>query len=297
MENKTVEINETEYNIREQNEVYNTDDIFYNKLKAVQYTKDPLGDLASANSAIIYYGYSNCSLRCCIPCILSCNCSCNCSCSEIYKYNSFVKVGDFEKFLFTNLAYLDCGIDKSCRFNKCTNLTFSSYNDYCTNNGIQFSYMDKNKECTACGFCESLLKVYLTKENKLVGIVKFRGYCEECICCKDKCNLGCGKFCTCYDYSYCCEILDHNNEVKYYIYKKKCCLCCIPNDCCGEINFLIKNKDKEDDGKITCIKDCCPCYGICGLKFIYNIEFPKDCTSELKLTIINAIISIDIFYE
>ena len=189
-----VEINETEYNIREQNEVYNTDDIFYNKLKAVQYTKDPLGDLASANSAIIYYGYSNCSLRCCIPCILSCNCSCNCSCSEIYKYNSFVKIGDFEKFLFTNLAYLDCGIDKSCRFNKCTNLTFSSYNDYCTNNGIQFSYMDKNKECTACGFCESLLKVYLTKENKLVGIVKFRGYCEECICCKDKCNLSVENF-------------------------------------------------------------------------------------------------------
>ena len=103
--------------------------------KTIEFNNDPLNALIDAHSAaIVYYGLGCCNLRCCVPCNLRFCAPCNCSCEDIYKYNALVKIGLVQKFLFTNLAYFGCGLDKLCRFKKVSNLTFSSYNDYSINN-------------------------------------------------------------------------------------------------------------------------------------------------------------------
>lgn len=286
MESKTDEVNETRENIKI-SDPNKSNELFPDLIKTIENNNNPLNDLTNAHSAIVYYGHGCCKLRCCTPC----NCSCENICEDIYKYNSLVKIGQVQKFLFTNLAYLGCGYNKLCRFKKVSNLTFSSYNDYCINNGIEFSRMEKRPGCIVLGLCGLYFNVYLINENRLAGIVKFRGKCEDCFYCKDSCK-GC---CTCYDYYYCCDILNHEKNQIYSIYMKKCCLSCYSYDCCDEVNYEIHIGDKTV-GTIICKRNCCPCYGICGAKCVYTINFPSGCSPELKLTIINAVISIDLFF-
>ena len=114
-------------------------------------------------------------------------------------------------------------------------MTYSSYNDYCNNNGIEFSRMDKRPGFVVCGLCGLYMNVYLPNENKLAGIVKFRGKCEDCFYCKDCCK-GC---CTCYDYYYSYDILNNVKTQMFSIYKKKCCLSC-SYDCCDEKLYVKK---------------------------------------------------------
>ena len=90
--------------------------------------------------------------------------------------------------------------------------------------------------------------------------------------------------------------MDQNRNNIYTIFIKQCFLSCFPIDCCGQIDFDIKNASGTTVGEIICKKDCCPCFLICGFKCVYNITFPLDCTPEIKLTIINAVVAIDLFY-
>lgn len=87
--------------------------------------------------------------------------------------------------------------------------------------------------------------------------------------------------------------MNHNKDNIYNIYIRQCCLSCCPVDCCGNIDFAIKNTSGDTVGEIKCKKDICTC---CEFKCVYNIIFPVDCTPEIKLTIINAVIAIDLFY-
>ena len=70
-------------------EMVETEEQFNDVLKALQYINDPLNDLASSPSAVVYYRTPCCDMRCCFP---TCGGSDKC-CDSTYKYNTLVKVG------------------------------------------------------------------------------------------------------------------------------------------------------------------------------------------------------------
>ena len=218
---------------------YETTEAFYDQMKALEYLNNPLNDLASVNSAIVYYGTPCCNLRCCVPlCFLSCNCNCD----ENFKYTTLIdKGGPAKQFLFQNIATLSCsvlGCDKVCRYKTCRSLTYSSYDDYSNQAGVEFCEMIKEGGCTMCGLCSLYFPVVFSSDKRVAGIVKYRGYCDEC--CKNCCKGSgcCSKICQicqdcCYEYFYCCEVCTPQKETVYEIYIRKCCLSCVPIDCCN----------------------------------------------------------------
>ena len=281
---------------------YETTEAFYDQMKALEYLNNPLNDLASVNSAIVYYGTPCCNLRCCVPlCFLSCNCNCD----ENFKYTTLIdKGGPAKQFLFQNIATLSCsvlGCDKVCRYKTCRSLTYSSYDDYSNQAGVELCEMIKEGGCTMCGLCSLYFPVVFSSDKRVAGIVKYRGYCDEC--CKNCCKGSgcCSKICQicqdcCYEYFYCCEVCTPQKETVYEIYIRKCCLSCVPIDCCNEIIFTIKTPGAGANvGEIKAVRNCCNFCGLFGTNFTYTINFPAGCTPDLKLTIINAIISIDLF--
>jgi hypothetical protein len=307
MDSKEPQINE-----KETEEVkiikFDTNQQFFDQMKSLQYLKNPLSDLASAPSAIVYFGTPCCDLRCCVP--LNCV-RCVCNCDENFRYTTLIKNGDTKQFLFRNWVTLSCnvlGCDKLCRYKTCKSCTFSSYEDYTNDVGTEFCEMLKASGCTCFGLCSLLFNVNISAEgNRLAGIVKYKGYCEELCSCKDCCKSkgccdGCCKGCCagdccdcCYDYYYCCEIVNPSNETIYYIFLRKCCISCIPISCCSEIIFTIKDTNYSNVGEIKASRNCCSLCGICGTNYTYNIDFPSGATPELKLTITNAAITIDLF--
>ena len=278
-------------NISDTNITFNTNQEFYDGLKKLNYSNNPLNDLASASSVIVYYGTPCFNLRCCIP--LSCL-KCNCTCDDYFNYTTLIN-GRPQKFLFKNIAKLNCSIcslDKVSRFANCKSYSLSSYDEYSKEGGVQIVEMVKDPGCILFGICALYLNVFISSENRLAGIVKYRGCCEAK--CKESCQCKrCGN--CCYDYFYCCEILSPNKETIFIIYLKKCCLSCVPVDCCDEINFTINNAKGDEVGTIKAKRGCCNSCGICGTNFTYTINFPGGITPEIKLTIINAVISIDLF--
>jgi len=94
---------------------------------------------------------------------------------------------------------------------------------------------------------------------------------------------------------FCCDILSLTRQVVYTIFLRRCCLSCCPLDCLDSINFVIKNALGVEVGKIELRRTCCTLCGLRGNSSTYTINFPLDATPELKLTIINAVISIDMF--
>lgn len=82
----------------------------------------------------------------------------------------------------------------------------------------------------------------------------------------------------------------------YTIFVRRCCISCCPLDCCSVVHFIIKDMAGEVVGKIELRRNCCTCGGLCGKNCTYTIDFPLAATPELKLTIINAVITIDLFY-
>ena len=97
----------------------------------------------------------------------------------------------------------------------------------------------------------------------------------------------------CFDYYYCYDILSIAKQVVYTIFLRKCSISCCPTDCLNSITFVIRNALGVEVGKIELRKTC---FIFCGLRrknCTYTINFPLDATHELKLTIINAVISID----
>jgi hypothetical protein len=293
MENTTVETDQSQ--IVNMIALKQVPSAFSDLIKGIQQINDPLNELAASPSAVVFSGFPCCDCKLCFTCCVcdSCcvNCKCECCKDKIFLYNTAIKTGQEQKFLFKNLAYVDCcGLDIDCRFKKIEDRICSSTNDYSLNNGTVFSEA-VNTGCTCCGLCGLYLNVSIPNQNRLAGVVKFRGKCEEWFCCPDCCKTEC---CSCYDYYYCCEILDHNKDNVYNIYARRCCLSCVPLGCCGNIEFAIKNQSGTTVGEIICDRDCCPCFGICGYKSTFNIDFPVDCTPEIKLTIINAIIAVDL---
>jgi hypothetical protein len=279
---------------------YASNQQFYEQMKSIQYINDPLVDLAKVPSAIVYYGTPCCSLRCCVPltCLL---CACG-TCDDYYNYTTLINVGGVQKCLFKNIAKLNCsicGFDKATRFAYCKSLSFSSYDEYSAKEGgVQIAEMFKEPGCIICDICSLFLDVNISSENRLAGIVKYRGRCDAFCdnCCKGSdCCCGLCKGDCCYKYYYCCEILGPSKETLFIIYLRKCCLSCVPIDCCNEINFTIKSPGGANVGEIKGTRNCCNLCGIFGTNFTYTINFPYGSTPEMKLTIINAVISIDLF--
>ena len=283
-------VNETQFPIKEF-----TDENFTNFLQKLQFISDPLADLASTPMATVIFRNPCCHLRCGCPTCFDFGCG-GCKCNRTYRYETLIGVGNNQKYFSTDYGTLNCmGVTKSCRFVRCSNVKYPSYNDYSSETGSEFAEMVPDGGCTFLGLCASLFNVKLLSNNSLCGIVKYRGCCEECFGCADCCNLGCRCNC-CYNYYYCCEIQNVLKKTIYYIYIKKYCIDWGCTQCFGEINFEIKAPGGKTVGKIYGRRKCCSIYGICPSDYIYTIIFPPDATPEIKLTIINAVISIDLFY-
>ena len=290
MDNTRVETNESQINMKI---LKNIPEGFSDLIKSIQQINNPLNELASAKQAKVFYGHSCGCCECNCKCKFECNCNVCCEDLKIL-YNTSIKTGDIEKYFFKNLAYLSLwGLGADCRLNKISDITLSSPNEYPLYNGTVFSEAIKTSGCSFCRCCGLYLDVFISNEKRLAGVVKFKGTCEDCCDAPDCCKTEC---CSCYKYYYCCEILDHNKDNIYNIFIRQCCLSCCPIDCCGQIDFAIKDSSRDTIGEIICKKDCCPCYGCCGFKCVYEITFPPNSTPENKLTIINAVIAIDLFY-
>ena len=269
---------------------------FLETLEKATFIENPLKELASSPTAIVYFGTPCCTLKCCIPCNFL---KCNCDCGDYYAYNTLTVNGDVQKYLFKNLARLNCSIfctDLINRFDYCKSISLSSYSQYSSDAGVEGAEMVKENNCVLFGICSYYLDVFTKPDNKLAGIVEFRGCCGELCNGTSSCNIC--KNCSdcCYDFYYCCDILSPNKEIVYTIYLRKCCLSCFPIGCCNVLNFTIKTPDGTNVGEIEGKRNCCSFMGICGSNFTYTIQFPGNSTPELKLTIINAVIAIDIFY-
>ena len=80
---------------------------FLATLEKATFIENPLNELASSPTAIVYYGTPCCTLKCCIPC----NClKCKCDCGDFFAYNTLTVNGDVQKYLFKNIARLNCSI-------------------------------------------------------------------------------------------------------------------------------------------------------------------------------------------
>ena len=127
----------------------------------------------------------------------------------------------------------------------------------------------------------------------MAGIVRYVGCCDAF--CSGCCKSTTSCICNCYNYYYCCDVMTPQRDLVYTIYLKRCCISCCPLDCCGTIDFAIKNVGGAEVGHIQLTRTCCVCCGLRGKNATYTINFPPEATPEMKLTIINAVISIDMF--
>ena len=160
------ETNESQINM---NAIKQLPDGFANLVKAIQQINNPLNELAEAQQAKVFYGFSCCGGYTC-----NCNCNCNCKCCDdiIYLYNTSIKTGEVEKYLFKNLAYLAlCGLGADCRLKKISDVTLSSPNEYSLNNLPVFSEAIKTSGCSFCRCCGLYLDVFTSNENIII-----RGY-------------------------------------------------------------------------------------------------------------------------
>ena len=167
---------------------YDTNQQFLDQIKSLAFLKNPLIDLAGASSATVYYGSPCCALRCCVP--LNCL-KCVCSCEDNYRYTTLINNGGIEsKFLFRNWVTLNCNIfalNKLSRYKTCKSYTYSSYEDLTNDAGTEFCEMLKESCCSLYGLCSVIFKVYIPSEqNRIAGMVKYIGYCEECCSFKNR---------------------------------------------------------------------------------------------------------------
>ena len=247
MDNTRVETDESQINMKI---IKNLPKGFSDLVKGIQQINDPLNELASAQQAKVFYGSTCCGSESSCKCKCDCKCECTCDycCPDIkILYNTSIKTGDVEKYFFKNLAYLAlCGLGADCKLKKISDITLSSPNEYALR-GTVFSEAIKTSGCSFCRCCELQLDVFISNENRLAGVVKFRGPCADYCGCTDCCKTEC---LSCYKYFYCCEILDHNRNHVYNIFIRQCCLSVCPVDCCGNIDFAIKDSSRDTVGEI-----------------------------------------------
>ena len=260
------------------------------------YIQNPLSQLASNNNAVVRAKYPCCPLFTGL-------------CGKTYKYDTFLNTNMGLQYLSRNISKIECSVcclsDPISRFGKCINYNMSSYDQLNSNGGTQFAELDKNKNCSICGFCNILMDVNILPEKRCAGIIKLKSIFDDCFCCKcfnDCCKGPCGCFkccfscpckkclCLCdfYDYYYCCEVLLPTQEQKYVIMRKICCLKCCTRKECG-LSFTIFDSNSVPVGNIQGKGACC------SNTYTYQIYFPQDATPELKLCLLNAIYAIDTF--
>lgn len=266
---------------------------------------DILNQLSSTSSLSVVNKASSSCARCCVPCC--------CCCSDKFEYYTLIK----DKKILESKGQLSCKISSTERisnFDYCNSFRLSSSQEISPNKEqALFSEMRKISGNSLCfGIGKLKFKVSIPNENRIVGIIQFGNDCcedtealddVECCgincceiikCCKDeKC---------CYEEVKCCEIFKptneenknkNKNEAEYTIYLSKCR---IPCNICGDPKFIIKNRKDNNVGEIKISKSCCNLCGICKDNLKYNITFPIETTPELKLTIINALFTLDMAF-
>jgi hypothetical protein len=211
------------------------------------------------------------------------------------------------KYLYRNQGRLDCkicGLDPFARFAYVKSLNLSAYNQINEGAGTESVEMTKEDTCLFCGICSAFLPVTTKPDNTRVGYVKYKGFCEDfcknlclpCIRCFELCkNCPCNPCNLCCDYFYVCDVCNPDKNVVYTIFLKRCCLSCLPFDCLEKLTFVIRNASGNEVGQIDLRRACCVCNGLRQRNCTYTITFPPDASPELKLTIINAVYSIDMF--
>lgn len=281
----------------EQQPVTTTDRVFVSaaafmgKIQGIPYISQGLQELGASPTAIVYSNGPCCSCRCVLPC------HCNCDCGDNYTYNTLVINNGETKYLYKNLARLGCTLCASgpmgrFSFIKCLNL--SSYDEIAAGLGVESAETTKESGCQCCGCCAAYFPVKTKPDERLAGFVRYSGCCTDCCKSNSKC-CDCCKDC-CFTHLYCCDILAIDKNPIYTIFIRRCCISCCPLDCCSVINFIIKDIAGNEVGKMELRRNCCTCGGLCGQNHTYSIDFPLNATPELKLTIINAAITIDLFY-
>ena len=252
-----------------------------------------LDQLASARSVNISNTSISCCARCCIPIC----------CSDNYEYITSIE----DKVLFKSRGELSCKIsstDRLSNFKSCKSLSFSQENPL-NNERTLYCEMVKVSDSLCCGCGKVEFEVNKPNNNdNIFGKIIFddecsdnANFCDSCECNKAECceikDSCLGKGC-CYEKDDICDIYDSNKNKVYTICLIKYPLfpinfCCVPQ-------FVIENNSEKEVGEIINIsKNCCSFCGISGINYRYNIKFPSDpeATPELKLTIINALMLID----
>ena len=267
-------------------------DAFTNTIQTLPYISNTLDELASAPSAIVFRNTLCCPIKWKYFC-----------CGNLYPFTTLVNDGVSQKFLFKNIGLTKCSIcagDVLTKFSSIKSFSLSSYEQYSRNdNGLEFSELVKEPGCSCQGCCSIYFDVNLKAENRLAGMIKYPGCCEDCCCCCGKKEEG-GEEAKCCDcFKDCChtvrhygDIIDGSKQFKYALYYRDCCCSFLPS--CGIYLFILRDTHGNEVGKIEGRGKCIP---LCGDTLTYTITFPVDATPELKLTIINAVMLMDILYR
>ena len=272
---------------------------FIFSLNNMNYIEDSLNELASSPKVVVYYGVPCCGTlcSCCCTCVGSEGC---CSCGDYYQYSTLSVKNDSKNYLFKNVVKLYCCdicccSDKKRRLKYCKSYAVNSYEQFLSKEaGVLTSIMENENKCLCCT-CSDYFEVRTLPNNNLAGIVAIDACHRRCCCCCMWCKncIQCIKEC-CKDYYYCCDILSPNKELIYTIYLLRCCIQCCPSGDCETLDFVIKNPKDVTVGKITGFKRCCEYFGCFDANYGYKIKFPENETIQNKLTIINAVIILDL---
>lgn len=113
---------------------------FSQDIQKMNFISSPLGELASSPTAIVFFGTNCCGCKCPVSC-----------CSEYYKYSTLINANGVQKFLFKNIAKINCSFcstDKISRFDSIKSFALSSYDQFnAEDGGVLFSEMVKNPGC------------------------------------------------------------------------------------------------------------------------------------------------------
>ena len=265
-------------------------EVFNTTLQNMTYISSPLGELASSPSAIVFRNTLCCPIKWKYFC-----------CGNIYPFTTLLNDGVNQKFLFKNIGLTECSVcagDQFTKFHNITSFSLSSFEQYSgPENGLEFSELVKEPGCNCQGCCNYYFDVNIKSENRLAGMIKYYGICDDCCCCGKK-EKGEEKTrcCDCRD---CCHVLNHygdiidgNKEFKYALYYRDCCCSVLPS--CGIYLYILRDTNGNVVGRIEGRGRCMP---LCGDTLTYTIFFPQDATPELKLTIINAVMLMDLLFR
>ena len=266
-------------------------DAFTSTIQKMPYINNTLEELASSPSAIVFRNTLCCPIKWKYFC-----------CGNIYPFTTLLNDGVTQKFLFKNIGLTNfsiCSGDQFTKFSNIKSFSLSSYDQYSSteNNGLEFCELIKEPGCKCCGCCSYYFDLNLKADNKLAGMIKYYGLCDDCCCCSKK-EKGEEKTrcCDCRD---CChtlihygDIIDGDKNFKYALYYRDCCCSFLPS--CGIYLYILRDTNGNEVGRIEGRGRCIP---LCGDTLTYTITFPLDATPELKLTIINAVMLMDLLFR